>query len=104
MFARMATFQTSPEALGLLDRIREAATPIAERMPGWQGATQLVDRDTAKIVVIHYFDTRENMEAAEETLETLPQQFDDELRQQVQQIAGGRQSVEWFEVSADARR
>ena len=38
------------------------------------------------------------MEAAEETFETMPQRFPDDLKERIRQVAGGRQSVEKFEV------
>ena len=105
MFARMATFQVSDidRMVGMAERIRDAAMSTIEGLTGWQGATQMVDRSGGKLVVGHYFDTEENMQAAEETFETMPQRFPEDLRQEIQQIAGGRQSVEKFEVLADTR-
>ena len=100
MFARMATFQvTDPDAFaGVADRVREAVEPVVESLPGWQGATQMLDRNGGKMVVIHYFDSEENMQAAEETFETMPQRFDEDLRERIQQIASGRQSVDKLQV------
>jgi exonuclease VII small subunit len=101
MFARIATFegvdsQTSDETY---EEIRAKAEPIVEALAGWQGATQLIDRRSGKTVVIHYFDTEENMEAAESTFEDMPRR----LGEVVQKIAGGRTSVEKYEVLADRR-
>lgn len=105
MFARMATFSvTDPErAAGMSGRIREAVLPVTERLQGWQGATQMLDRKAGKLAVIHFFDTAENMEAAEPTFESMPQQFSEDLRQQIQEIAAGRQAVEKYEVLGEHR-
>ncbi len=105
MFARMATFSvTDPDrAAGMSERIREAALPVTEQLQGWQGATQMLDRESGKLAVIHFFDTAENMEAAEPTFESMPQQFPEDLRQQVQEVAAGRQSIEKYEVLGEHR-
>ncbi len=105
MFARMATFNvTDPEsAAGMSARIREAALPVLEQLQGWQGATQLLDRQSSKLAVIHFFDTAENMEAAEPTFESMPQKLPEDVRQQVQKVAGGRQTVERYEVLGEHR-
>lgn len=100
MFARVATFSlTDPSRVAeISERIRAAAEPITREFPGWQGATQMLDRNAGKMVVINYFDSEENMQAAESAFEDMPQRFDESLREQIRQIAGGRQSVERFEV------
>ena len=103
MFARIATFEgvdmsTAPQAL---EQVRERATSIVEALPGWQGAMQLVDEDSGKVMVIHLFDTQENMQAAEPTFEEMPRRLGPEL---AQQVAGKRRSVERFKVLAERRR
>ncbi len=105
MFARMATFTLSDPSrvADMSERIRAAAEPITRELPGWQGAAQMLDRDGGKMVVIHYFDTEENMSAAESTFEDMPQRFDESLREEIRRIAGGRQSVDRFEVLGEAR-
>lgn len=105
MFARMASFSvTDPSAvMEMAERIREAAQPIVESLDGWQGATQMIDRENGKLVVIHMFDSEENMRASEPTFETMPERFPEELRDRMREIAGGRQSVERFQVLAEAR-
>ena len=102
MFARVATFEgvdaaTSQETL---DAIRERVTEILEQLPGWQGATQMVDERNQKVVVIQFFDTEENMEAAEPTFEEMPSRLGPEL---AERVAGRRRSVEKFRVLAERR-
>ena len=106
MFARMATFSVSDssEYAEVGERIREAAQPILDSLPGWQGAMQMLDRENGTIAILHVFDTEENMQAAESTFETLPERFPEELRERMRAIAGGRQSVQRFEVLGDTRR
>jgi hypothetical protein len=105
MFARMATFSlTDPTAVEEMnERIDAAVRPIVEPLAGWRGVTQLLDREGGRMLVIHFFDTRENMEAAEPTFEEMPQRFDQSLREYVGRVAGGRQSVERFEVVSEER-
>ena len=103
MYARMATFtvndSSTAEEIG--PKIREVAVPIVRSMAGWQGGIQMLDRESGKLAVIHYFDTKESMDAAESTFESMPQQFPEALRNQMQQAMGGRQSVERFEVLSE---
>ena len=101
MFARMATFQVDDieRMVGMADRIRDAAMSTIEGLTGWQGATQMVDRSGGKLVVIHYFDSEENMQAAESTFQEIPQRVPE-----VQQIAGGLSSVERYEVIGGVMR
>ena len=102
MFARVATFE-GVEASGVeqtLEKARERVIPILEGLPGWRGATQLYDDRNGKVMVINFFDSEENMEAAEPTFEDLPRQLGQEL---MQQIAGKRRSVEKFKVLAERR-
>ncbi len=105
MFARVATFnitdRTAVDEMG--ERIRGAVTPIVESLRGWQGATQLLDREGGQMLVMQYFDSRENMDAAEATFETLPQRLPDDVKDVVRRVASGRQSVQRFEVLAETR-
>ena len=52
------------------------------------------------MVVIQFFDSEENMEAAEPTFEEMPRQLGQEL---MQQLSGRRSSVEKFKVLAERR-
>ena len=102
MFVRMATFdgidvETAEPAM---ERVREKAQQIVAELPGWQGAMQLLDRRNGKVVVMQFFDSEENMEAAEPTFEELPQRLGPEI---MQQLAGQRRSVDKFEVLAERR-
>ena len=102
MFARMATFEgvDAERAEPVMGQIREKAEEIVSQLPGWQGATQLFDRQNGKVVVIQFFDSEENMEAAEPTFEEMPRQLGPEL---MEQVAGRRRSVEKFAVLAERR-
>jgi hypothetical protein len=106
MYARLATFSVG-EGSGyeeMSERIRDAAQPIIEEIPGWQGATQMLDRENGTVAILHLFDSEENMQAAESTFETMPERFPDDLRERMQAMAGGRQSVQRFEVLGETRR
>ena len=106
MYARMATFSVDDpsEYAEIGEQIRQAAQPIVEALPGWQGATQMLDRENGSIAILHLFDSEENMQAAESTFETMPERFPDELRERMRAMAGGRQWVQRFEVLGEIRR
>ncbi len=106
MYARMATFSVNDasEYAEIAEQIRQAVQPIIEALPGWQGATQMLDRENGSIAILHLFDSEENMQAAEQTFETMPERVPDELGERMRAIAGGRQSVQRFEVLGDIRR
>jgi hypothetical protein len=63
-------------------------------MSGWQGGMQLVDLGGSKALTLSFFDTEENMKAAEPTFEEMPQKLGD-LRDR---LGGERTSVEHYEV------
>ena len=96
MFARVATFEGVDVAAvqQTLGQVRDRIRSIVEGMPGWQGVLQLADRESGKVLTISLFDTEENMRAAEQTFEDIPRQVPE-----VRQMAGGRASVERFEVT-----
>ena len=102
MFARMATFE-GVEASGVeqtLEKARQCVIPILDGLPGWRGATQLYDDRNGKVMVINFFDSEENMEAAEPTFEEMPSRLGPEL---AERVAGRRRSVEKFRVLAERR-
>ncbi len=101
MFARVATFEAIDveSAQQTIERVRDRIREILEGTTGWQGVLQLVDRGGGKVLTINLFDTEENMQAAEPTFESMPQQIPE-----VREMAGGRSSVQRFEVLAETRR
>ena len=105
MFARMATFTLADAtaAREVLNEVREVVMPIVESLEGWRGATQLFDEEGGRMVVIQFFESRENLDAAEPTFDTMPERMPDDLRDRMRQIAGGLQSVDRFEVLGERR-
>jgi hypothetical protein len=97
MFARVATFEgvDASRAEEAMPVARERARSILEKVRGWQGAMQLFDRDNGKFIVLHVFDSSENMEAAEPTFENMPQQLGPEIQEM---LAGKRPSVDKLEI------
>lgn len=102
MFARMATFEgVDAEAAGrTLDQVRERVEPLMRGLAGYQGYVDLMDRSSGKAVTIAFFDTEENLNAAEPT-------FDEEMPKQLGDLigpwAGRRTAVERYEVVVDER-
>ncbi len=106
MYARLATFSVpdGSEYDEMSGRIREAVQPIVEGIPGWQGAMQMLDRENGTVAILHLFDSEENMAAAESTFEAMPERFPDDVRERMRAMAGGRQSVQRFEILSEMRR
>jgi hypothetical protein len=102
MFARMATFEgVDPEAANrTLDEVRARVEPLMGRLDGYQGYLDLLDRSSGKAVTLAFFDTEQNLKAAEPT-------FDEEMPRQLGDLigpwAGRRTAVERYEVVVDRR-
>lgn len=94
MYARISRFEGISVTPELAGQIEEKIAPILDGMTGWQGGMQLVDLGGGNALTISFFDTEENMKAAEPTFEELPQKLG-ELREQ---LGGERTSVERYEV------
>ena len=102
MFARIATFEgIDAEATDrTLDQVRQRVEPLMRGLAGYQGYLDLMDRSSGKSVTIAFFDTEENLNAAEPT-------FDEEMPKQLGDLigpwAGRRTAVERYEVMVDER-
>ena len=102
MFARIATFEGVDVAVAerTMDEVRQRVEPIMRGMTGFQGYMELIDRSSGKAATIAFFDSEENMQAAERT-------FDEEMPRQLadlfDQWAGRRSRVERYEVLLDDR-
>ncbi len=66
---------------------------MVEGLERWQGVLQLADRENGTLLTLQLFDSEENMRAAEQTFEDMPNQVPE-----VKQIAGRRSSVRYLEV------
>jgi hypothetical protein len=107
MFARVARFEglNVATAAQTIDEVRRRREPLMRGLPGYQGHLDLVDRSSGKAVTIAFFDTEQNMIAAERT-------FDEEMPKRLGHLvgtwagdrtAGHRTAVERYEVVADSR-
>ena len=94
MFARLTTIDADrdriDEGLALL---REQVIGRGQPQPGSQGAYVLVDRATAKVVTLTFWDTAEHLEASEEWAAQVRLRFADTLWTQAPP------TVEVFEVA-----
>ena len=95
MFARLATFEGADvdRATEVTAELRDRLRSIIGALQGWQGILQLADRQSGTLMVLHLFDSEENMRAAEPTFEDMPNQVPE-----VRQIAARRSSVTYLEV------
>ena len=96
MFARLATFEGVDvgRAEQVTEEARDRLRSIVEGLEGWQGVLQLVDRESGTLMTLQLFDSEENLRAAEQTFEDMPNQVPE-----VRQIAGRRSSVKYLEVT-----
>jgi hypothetical protein len=101
LFARLATFEGADidRAIETTDAVRDRLRSITEELEGWQGVLQLADRQGARLMVLHLFDTEENMRAAEPTFEDMPNRVPE-----VREMAARRGAVTYLEVPAGVLR
>jgi hypothetical protein len=99
MYARVATFEGYDPDKGreIVDLLRDRLGGLLQSLPGWEGGMTLVSLEANRAVAIHVFDTRENMDAAEPTFETMPQRLGEDF---ARLIGGRRVTVERFWVVA----
>ena len=97
MHARVTTIQIDPARID--DAIRQLEEQDLARwkeLDGFKSATILVDRDSGKVTGITYWESREQMDASEESVQG--------SRQRAAETGGGGvQSVERFEVAVDTQ-
>ena len=84
MFARIATFDgiDVEETERTMDAVRERVEPMLRQMPGFQGYMERIDRAAQRTQTIAWFDSEENMHAAEPMFdEEMPRQLADLFEQ-----------------------
>jgi heme-degrading monooxygenase HmoA len=62
MFARVITAQAGPEGFGNLIDLAEQQLPAARQRPGFRAYQLLADDKTGKVIIISFWETREQME------------------------------------------
>jgi hypothetical protein len=103
MFVRAATFEgvDVEDSLRSYDEVLERVRPLLDGLPGWQGMLDLSDRANGKVLTLYFFDTEENMRAAEQVFdEDLPAAIGAEL---MSGFTGRRTAVEHYEVTGRER-
>jgi len=95
MFARVSTFQGSPERVDEGIKIaEEQALPAAKALEGFKGMLMLVDRDTGNSIAVTLWESEEAMNASVEAA--------NKIRGNVASAAGEQiVSVEQYEVAID---
>jgi len=96
MHARMTTIQMEPDRIdGVTRQLEEQDLPTWKELEGFRGFTLFADRSNGKVFGISYWDSKENMDAAEEVVRDARQRAAD---------TGGASAppqVELFEVAVD---
>ena len=97
MFARVATFDDVDvsRADEVTAEMRKVALPLVQDLSGWSGQLTLIDQKARRVLGITFFQTREDIEAAEPVFEEMPQRLPTEIRDM---IAGHRRSVAVYDV------
>jgi heme-degrading monooxygenase HmoA len=98
MFARVSTYQGSPEQIEEgLAHVRENVLPKVRALDGFEGAYYLVDRDSGKAISITLWGSERAMQASEEEA--------DRLRGESAQVAGAAvEGMERYEVAISPER
>ena len=96
MHARMTTIQMDPDRIDAAKSQLEAdELPKWRELDGFRGFTLFADRSSGKVFGISYWDSREQMDAAESTVS--------DARRRAAETGGasGEPQVELFEVELD---
>lgn len=102
MFARIATFEgvNMEVAESTMKEANERLEPIVREIQGLQGSMDLVDKSAGKFMSISFFDSEENLRAAEKIFdEEMPKALGDLM----QKWEGRRTSVGGYEIVGDRR-
>jgi heme-degrading monooxygenase HmoA len=93
VFARVSTFEGSPEQVDELTRYAsEQVVPALNELEGFNGIMGLADRQSGRALVVGLWETEEAMRASEEAV--------DQLRDEAAESAGGTVTgVERYEVA-----
>ena len=101
MVARIATFEgiNVQEAERTIGEAESRIRPLVEGLAGYRGSLQLLSSD-GKALSITFFDSEDNVRAADQTFEEeMPRQLGDLF----QSWEGQRVSVETYNVQVDSR-
>ena len=103
MYARIAIFEgiDPAEEERTRDEVQSRTAPILQRLEGFQGYLDLMDSSSGRAMFISFFDSEENMRAAEPVFD---QEMPQALSDLFEQWSGRRTGVEHYEVAADRRR
>jgi hypothetical protein len=98
MFVRVLTLDgIDPDKVDeFREGAREGTRPIVEGLEGYRGAVFMLDRGGRRLRNAVFFESEENVRAAESAFETMPQHLPEELRAMVGQA---KRSVDVFEVT-----
>jgi hypothetical protein len=98
MFVRMAVFEgiAVDAAEGASDEVRERVAPLLDKLSGYKGFLDLLDRSSGKMMTLAFFDSEDAMRQAEPVFdEEMPKAIGPEI---MQSFTGRRTGVERYEV------
>jgi heme-degrading monooxygenase HmoA len=72
VFARVETFQASPEGMEQLISGQQHTVALARQLPGNMGGYLLVNRESCKALSVTYWENEEDREAAESEFRAAP--------------------------------
>ncbi len=102
MFVRVLTLEgIDPDKFDEFgETAREATRPVLQSLDGYQGAVMMLDREGRRMRNAVFFESEENVRAAEPMFESMPERLPDGLREMVGQA---ERRVDVFEVIANDR-
>ena len=102
MFVRVLTLEgIDPDKVAELgEAARQSTRPVLQALEGYQGAVQMLDREGRRLRNAVFFETEENVRAAEPTFESMPERLPQELRDMAREA---RRTVDVFEVMGTDR-
>ncbi len=102
MFVRVGTFEgiDPDKVVEFGEAARQVTRPILQELEGYQGVVQMLDRDGRRLRNAVFFDSEENVRAAEPTFESMPERLPEGVREMAKQA---KRTVDVFEVLATDR-
>lgn len=99
MFVRVLTLDgiDPDKVVEFGEAAREVTRPILQGLEGYKGAVQMLDREGRRLRNAVFFESEENVRAAEGTFDSMPQRLPEQLREMVRQA---QRRVDVFEVMA----
>ncbi len=98
MFVRVLTLEgIDPDKVTEFSEVaRQSTIPVLQELEGYQGAVQMLDRAGRRLRNAIFFESEENVRAAEPTFDSMPERLPQEFRDMAREAT--KRTVDIFEV------